>query len=550
VIPADFRPEAGMRGEAMKSKARGEPAHPSAALAGLFVEQALRSRRFPEGDRLPALRILARSAKVSPAHMLSALRRLAAKGLVTIVKNHGTYAGGPEDRLRALDPEALEKPPKEKWQRLRQRLEQDIYAGRFAKGAGLPSLRDLAPRYGTSPPTLRKALSALARAGAVETHGRGYRLPRPAHAAGRAAILFTAWALPEDADLWFRRDRYVEFLASLGRACAEANLRLLISSYHPRHGFRWRSETGASTGGPGGIPLRAHLAWAPTLSGRDLERFCADLARLHKGPKPVRVGSKAMPLAIFDGARGIPMAVPRAKDYAGTRIFSILRRQAGEQVARFLLAAGHRRIAYLSACHHEPWSKDRLQGLKRACEAAGFPDAVRAFTVPAWDDPADKPGLPEAPAIAEAGMAEALGRLDRGLETDVRAWLSMHLRTALGAFRLESRTSYALAEPIGRMKAWRPTACVGANDVMAVTAIHSLRRAGIRVPDDMAFIGFDDDKYAADHNLTSYNFNMAFIAQAMLRYVLAPDKAAPAERDGSVECPGILIERASTGSRE
>jgi hypothetical protein len=65
----------------------------------------------------------------------------------------------------------------------------------------------------------------------------------------------------------------------------------------------------------------------------------------------------------------------------------------------------------------------------------------------------------------------------------------------------------------------------------------------------LAFIGVDDDKYASEYGLTSYNFNMAHIAQAMLRYVLAPEKAAPADRNGAIECPGVLIERASTGTR-
>ncbi len=523
--------------------------HPSVRMARRFVEIALRSRQFADGDRLPPLRLLARKARVSPAAMLRALHLLAGDGLVTILKNHGTYVGKPEDRFNALGGEPLEKPPREKWQRLRIRLEQDIYSGRYPKGAEMPSLRDLAPRYGTSPPTLRKAMIALERAGVIELHGRAYRVPRPTVVPGQAGLLFTAYVAPEDADLWFRRARYMELLAALHRSCAEANLRLLVSCYHPRHGFRWRSDRAGAATELKHITLRGHLAWAPTLSERDLGRFCADLSRLHNRPKPVKVGSREIPLAIFDGARGTPMAIPRSRHYAATRLFSIARKRSGEQVARFLLANGHRRIAFLSACHLEPWSKDRLLGLRTACEAAGFPEAVRAFTISARDDLADKPELPTVMQAAEADLGESLSRLEKEMDKDAQGWLTMPLKTSADLFRGASRTGYALREPVERMRAWGPTALVAANDVMALTAVHQLRKAGARIPEEMAVVGFDDDKYAADNNLTSYNFNMTHIAESMLRYVLAPEKAAAAGRDGSVECPGILIERSSTPAR-
>jgi DNA-binding LacI/PurR family transcriptional regulator len=385
-------------------------------------------------------------------------------------------------------------------------------------------------------------MASLERAGVIEPRGRMYRVPRPAQQPGQAGILFTAWVAPGEADLWFRRDRYLELLAAMHRACAESNLRLLVSSYHPRHGFRFRPERA----GLRDVTLRGHLVWAPTLAERDLARLCADLAGLHARAKPPRVGTREAPLAIFDGARGTPMSIPRAREYACARIFSIARKRAGEGVARYLLAAGHRRIAFLSACHAEPWSKDRWTGLRQACEAAGFPDAARAFTVAAHDDPSEKPGLPPALAREEAALGAGLAALEAGLAREGHAWLATPLRQAYELFRQGSRTGYALAEAVERMRAWGPTAVVAANDAMALTAMHQLRRSVPRGAGDIAFVGFDDDKYAADGNLTSYNFNMAGIAGSMLQYVLAPEKAPAADRDGAVECQGILIERATT----
>lgn len=49
-----------------------------------------------------------------------------------------------------------------------------------------------------------------------------------------------------------------------------------------------------------------------------------------------------------------------------------------------------------------------------------------------------------------------------------------------------------MEELLARPAAERPTAVFCYNDVSALGALHAVRRAGLRVPDDMSIVGFDD----------------------------------------------------------
>lgn len=93
----------------------------------------------------------------------------------------------------------------------------------------------------------------------------------------------------------------------------------------------------------------------------------------------------------------------------------------------------------------------------------------------------------------------------------------------------------------------RPTAVFVANDEMAIGALCAVKAAGLRVPDDISIIGFDDQRIAniCDPGLTTIRIPTAEIGY---RSMMTLDRLLTrAEFDPDVVLETQLIVRASTG---
>jgi LacI family repressor for deo operon, udp, cdd, tsx, nupC, and nupG len=158
-----------------------------------------------------------------------------------------------------------------------------------------------------------------------------------------------------------------------------------------------------------------------------------------------------------------------------------------------LYGLGHRRIAVITGPLISPLSRDRLSGA--------------------------------------AGRAQT-----NGLDGD--------LLVTEGDFTIESGAAAAetlLANPDP------PTAIFCFNDEMAIGAIASARRRGLRVPDDLSVVGFDDIKFARhiDPPLTTISQPMREIGEGTVRLlleILRGDEIQPV----SVTLPHQLTVRGST----
>lgn len=161
--------------------------------------------------------------------------------------------------------------------------------------------------------------------------------------------------------------------------------------------------------------------------------------------------------------------------------------QGGRTATQILLDAGHRRIAFINTTSPSPAQTGRLQGYRQALEAAGVE--------------IDEDLIFSADSVQEGGYAAAAEVFDRGA-----------------------------------------TAVFCHNDRVAMGLYDAARDRGLRVPGDIAVVGFDDQDVISAHlrpPLTTVGLPHYEMGAAGVRMLLGLDASA----GGSarlIECPAVL----------
>jgi DNA-binding LacI/PurR family transcriptional regulator len=195
-------------------------------------------------------------------------------------------------------------------------------------------------------------------------------------------------------------------------------------------------------------------------------------------------------------AAGIPVVVIDPGEEPGPNIRSVgaTNWQGGLTATRHLIALGHRRIAAISGTPRLWAGRARLDGYRAAMLEAGLTVYERLICHDTW--------------TADGGRRQATRLL-------------------------------AQADP--------PTAIVAASDEQAFGVLQALRDAGLRAPEDLSLVGFDDLPVAAwaAPPLTTIRQPLAAMAATAFR-MLRPSGSGPASEAHHVELATSLVIRDST----
>jgi DNA-binding LacI/PurR family transcriptional regulator len=85
---------------------------------------------------------------------------------------------------------------------------------------------------------------------------------------------------------------------------------------------------------------------------------------------------------------------------------------------------------------------------------------------------------------------------------------------------------------------------VCSDDKAAIIALNFLRGAKVKVPDQIAIVGFDNWREASEHHISSFDLNMlGFVQQALIMIL---DEKALKMRPVISEVEGYMVERQTT----
>ncbi len=479
--------------------------------------------------RLPTVTVLAAQAMVSRNVLLRALDDVSSTEGLTRRPGSGIRIGP-----SCVSAVSAREPSKPRWQLIAEAVDRDVELGLYPPGSPVPTAKELRIRYGGCYRTLRRALLELQQRRVVVRRGANCVFPSPAPEHSSGSVLLVA-AGQSDGSITFAGQRSTELYRSLCSIVSRHRVGFVPYSY-----FSWDDELFDT------VDKRV-TTWKQIAARRTVLGAIFWNAGMPRPENYVRMIRRLLrlgrPVAVIDEVG----EADYGREFAGTMrplVISLATGPlCGQVMGRYLVARGHRRVAYISHHHALRWSEHRLTGLQQSVGSTATPLQV----VPAVSTELDY-FVPHMQAHTER-YTSSLSRPVEHLVRQVR-------KTFTDAAHAEDELRRALAGMVNADVTWNMlwplferamgdhgvTAWVCANDKTAVAALSFLRKHNKRI----AVAGFDDSIDAFLANVTSYNFDLQGVAHAAVRHVLFP---AARERGGealrTVEAEGFVVQRES-----
>lgn len=481
------------------------PRHDARRKAAALLRHMRSSVETRPAVRGRSIASLAKEAGISYSTMWRALNR----GQVSTREAHGT----PVPDSRPV------------WVRTYDELRTRIDAGTYVQGKLLPAVTALALDMHVHFRTLKKALAALVEDGYLVARGPRYEVPQAAVTTKTAAVLCIVRG-SGPTEIMPANLRFNMLLRDLELACTHRGIHLHLHTVY----YHGSTIHGIDT---------LHRAYSAlerkTLLGTTV--FTLGL------PQPDTVvhqaASRGAPLVVLDEHN---LAECRRRHGHSPKLhwFALGNSERdGEAVGRYLLSMGHRHIGYVA--HKSQLTAPRACGLRKAVEkrggtltALGLHDIDQAT---AARQAANRNERLAVRAIESAGIVPPQHSYDIRL---LYRWRGQAERNML-------RRASIVSSVIPTLEGADISAVVGYNDEIMVI----LKEALANYPPlatRLSLIGFDDSQDAANHRLTSYNFNTAAYVARMLDVLIDGGRERGRSGGGArapVVLPGFVTERGS-----
>jgi len=218
---------------------------------------------------------------------------------------------------------------------------------------------------------------------------------------------------------------------------------------------------------------------------------------------------------------------------------------AAGATAAFLVRLGHRRVAYISAFATAPWSMLRLRTLAHAFGSAGIEGGVAAFTFAGSDEYYRRKAQRRRPVREPAALLlREAGAMGLGKSKYVATNLREAVYRYMGMAEVYAQLSALLTQALDKHDI---TAWVCDSDFVAILALDFAHTHGIRVPEHISIVGFDDSPGAASAGLTRYNFDLPSVARALVQNVLGSSGPPVQRASGFMHIDGMIVSRNSSG---
>ncbi len=490
--------------------------------------EAIDHCRSRNRDRLPTVRHMAARAGASVFTMSRVVHAYVDKGVLETLPGRGVRlvragdvpAGSWEHRVPA-------------YERVMERIHEDIARGVFPAGAPLPSYKELQGRYGVSYATVKKALGILAPRTGLERFKRGYRVPLRRSRPGSTILFF----VPVKESNWvLYSPRVNEVLRSTERCALQHRISLSFvpcgraNNAGQLRELLLRHENTSAT-------IIGAMVWGNRLPClRDLL---------------VLLESRGRPVAVLDDANDLPPEVPSLRT-RHVRLFELgADLEAAETIARFLLRGGHRHIAALTLSNRYAWSRARYDVLRRVFRGMGGDYTVDCFAIDSIVRGRGSGIRQFEEYYQTVVLVRELERLVQDFDTRsmlgaqlsrtvIRAYESLRALSTRGAYSrsLEAAFEHILTRP-------RITACVVFSDVVAQVLVEYIRRRNTadRATRPFSVVSFDNDLQSAVARITSYEYNVDGVIRAMFDYLIRPGLPRGPKPMERIRIAGFLLER-------